>query len=157
MTKITLTIVFSLASLMVASVAGAAGCTQVGGHAYYSDGVSLFKDSACHQEMTQAELNASAATVSATGTGSANCRYDAAGSRYTDGVSFFSDAKCQNEIVPGQSFTVAQADVSQAATAQPAVTSAQYAALSQRIDALDKRITGLQSIIVQILALLAKI
>ena len=128
-----------------AAVADAATCRLVAGKTYYTDGVGNFKDSACRQEMTAAELNsAGSATVNTTAAapGYGNCRYNSTRQQYTDGTAYFTDSRCVKEALDGETAA--------------GITATQYAQLSQRITALETRLVALQSIMSQILALLAK-
>ena len=109
-----LSFVFSLA---IVSSASAAGCNLVSGKTYYSDGVSFFSDSACHQEMTSSDLNAAASTATTyTGAVNNNCRQVSGRTYYSDGVSFFSDSACHQEIISSDSSagttTAATTDIS---------------------------------------------
>jgi len=139
----------------------AANCRLVSGKTYYTDGVGYFKDSICRQEMTNAELNANSASsggaVSAT-IGSGNCRYNSTKMQYTDGVAFFTDNKCTREAIGNETAPAPTAQTASVATqtVTAAITSTQYTQLSQRIAALEIRLNVLQSIVAQILSLLAK-
>jgi hypothetical protein len=117
MIKQTPVIALSFVILMAAvSWAFAGGCNPVSGKTYYSDGVSLFSDSACHQEMTSAGLaTASATTISSSGTVNNNCRLVSGHTYYTDGVSLFGDSACHQEMTsadPAAGTTVATAYIS---------------------------------------------
>ena len=156
-------------SFMGALTASAGSCNQVSGKSYYTDGVGYFGDAACHQEMTDSELNGSSSsddTTTVIATGSGNCRYNTATMQYTDGTAYFSDSKCQNDAAAGervaapgtvaQTQTQTQAPVQTQAVAQVStVSAAQYAEMSQKMAALEQRISILQSILTQVLALLA--
>jgi len=135
-----------------------ASCALVSGKTYYTDGVSHFRDSACHQEMTAADLNAGTATAStetgSVSTGNGNCRYSLAKKQYTDGVSFFTDNKCSSEALNDDA--VAAPNVSTAAAPMQTASVATASATNERIAALEKKVDVLMSIMTQILALLAK-
>lgn len=153
---VSLAAVFSLA--LTAQVF--ASCNLVAGKTYYSDGVSFFKDSSCHQEMTASELSAGGAVSSSAAalTGSGNCRYNSGSRQYTDGVAFFTDSKCANEAINGETASepAGQSVATTGQTSASGVSATQYAQLAQRITALETRVNVLQSMIAQILSLLAK-
>jgi len=143
--------------LAVAPMAVGAACTQVAGKTYYTDGVSKFKDSACRDEMTTAELNA-AVSGSSAATGSANCRYNFSRMQYTDGVAYFKDNKCTSEAANGETApepTVTQT-VTQGQSQTGNISALQYNQLTQRIGSLEKMLASMQAIMAQILSLMAK-
>lgn len=148
---------FSLA----AAVPVFAVCNLVAGHNYYSDGVGYFKDSKCQQDATAADLNSGSTPDTSTtyiSTGNPNCRYSVARQQYTDGMAFFTDSACHNEALNGQTAAAPTVQTAAPAAAAPAAPAAdaQYQQLSQRVDALARQIASLQSIMMQILTLLAK-
>lgn len=155
--------------LFIAAASADAACSLVSGKAYYTDSVSYFKDSACRQEMTSAELNAGTSGSSISGgagasTGYGNCRYSTARQQYTDGTAFFTDNKCINEAVNGETVAAPTIQATVATTAAvplaslgtSALGASQYTQLTQRIAALETRVAALQSILAQVLALLIK-
>ncbi|UMX48087.1 MAG: hypothetical protein L7H18_00905 [Candidatus Nealsonbacteria bacterium DGGOD1a] len=157
--KIFAVVLFSFSLFTFSPLAANAACSQVAGKTYYSDSVSYFKDSACHQEMSAADVEA--AGVGYISTGSANCKYNISKKQYTDGTSFFLNNKCTDEAAPGET---AAAPTTQTVTAQTqtqtqaqvAVADAtQYAQMNQRIAALENQVKILMQIITQVLALLA--
>ena len=155
--KIFAAAMFSILSFALLPLAANAACSQVAGKTYYSDSVSYFKDSACHQEMSAVDVEA--AGVGYISTGSANCKYNISKKQYTDGTSFFLNNKCTDEAAPGET---AAAPTTQTVTAQTqtqaqvsAVDATQYAQMNQRIAALENQVKILMQIITQVLALLA--
>ena len=151
----------SVLSFAVFPFAANAACLLVSGKTYYTDSVSFFKDSACHQEMTAAEMNPSSNEITTVAgyinTGNGNCRYSLAREQYTDGVSFFSDKKCIAEALDGETVSAPTVATGTAQTSvQASVAGAAMTADSQRIAALENKVNILVSLISQILALLAK-
>jgi hypothetical protein len=123
--------------------------------------VSCFKDSACHQEISAADVEA--AGVGYISTGNANCKYNISKKQYTDGTSFFVNNKCTDEAAPGET---AAAPTTQVVTVQTqtqtqtqaqvsAVSATQYAQMNQKIAALENQVKILMQIITQVLTLLA--
>ncbi len=168
-----LAVIFSF--VLLPGVAGAA-CNLVAGTSYYTDGVSKFSDSGCHNEIigngtgtvTQTQTSGASGYIP---TGSANCRYSLAKEQYTDGVSFFTDSKCQNEALNDQTVpaptAMAMATAAQTSAAMQTVAATQTSAIAQtasaslaqanqRIALLESKINILASMISQILALLAQ-
>ena len=144
----------SVFSLGFAFQAEASACGIVSGKTYYSDGVSNFSDAACRQEMIGTDSSAESADIVSSVASSGSCRYNSSRMQYSDGVAFFTDSKCLKEALAGE--TVEQSAVTASVAAVPLMSSAQFAQITQRIDAVEKRLAVLQSIIGQILALLAK-
>jgi hypothetical protein len=159
--KIIAIVSVSVLSFAFLPFAASAACSLAAGKTYYTDSVSFFKDSACHQEMTAAEMNPStggpATAAGYINTGNGNCRYSLAREQYTDGVSFFSDKKCTVEALDGETVSAPTAATGIAPTSgQALVAGVAMTADSQRIAALEKKVNILMSLISQILALLAK-
>lgn len=133
----------------------AANCRAVSGQTYYTDGVAFFSDANCRQETTPSAAAAEVSSQTAAPAQSGVCKYSTARKQYTDGVSFFLDAKCINEALAGET-VAAPSTVPPAQTVAAAATSPQSSQLSARISALEKKVAILQSMIAQILAILAK-
>ena len=145
-------------SFVLISLANAASCRLVGGKTYYTDGVSYFKDNACRQESTVAELessgNASAAALVTVVGSSPNCHYNSTIRQFTDGTAYFLDNKCSREAINGETVELAAAALNAVSSTVAISNNTQFTQLAQRISALEKKVAALQTILAQILAII---